>query len=123
MAGARYSVFLNRPMKRRWGEINLSVNRQNDGKSKRPYLVSPTKSWEPFFLLSLHTLWVGVWLGKRLNCALDPEPSLSRSSAAVSSGNAPSSGALRRIRTPGRSFSPYNGLARGIVSGPVVWIQ
>src|SRR5258708_1553498 len=30
MAGARYSVFLNRPMKRRWGEINLSVNRQND---------------------------------------------------------------------------------------------
>jgi len=35
MAGARYSVFLNRPMKRRWGEINLSVNRQNDRKSKR----------------------------------------------------------------------------------------
>src|SRR5712664_3079540 len=120
MAGARYSVFLNRPMKRRWGEINLSVNRQNDGKSKRHYLVSPTKSWEPFFLLSLHTLWVGLWLGKRLNCALDPEPSLSRSSAAVSSGNAPSSGALRGIGAAGRGFDPYNGLANCPIPPPDV---
>jgi hypothetical protein len=27
------------------------------------------------------------------------------------------------IRTPGRSFSPYNGLSKRAVSGPVVWTQ